>query len=121
MKGAGDGILASFESASDGVAAAVAMQQAVHELGRLRRLKLAIRVGVSAGDVSWDAGDCFGLPVVEAARLEAASESGRILCAEIVRVLARGRSGVAFGPVRSLSLQGLDAPLEACEVAGRRR
>ena len=61
----GDGILAAFDSASDGVAAAVAMQQAVYELGRRSRLRLAIRVGLSAGDVSWDDGDCFGLPVVD--------------------------------------------------------
>jgi hypothetical protein len=37
IRSAGDGVLATMESASDGVAAAVAMQQAVHELGRRRR------------------------------------------------------------------------------------
>ena len=67
VKGAGDGIMAAFGSASDAVAAAVAMQQAVHAFGRRRRLDLTIRVGLSSGDVSWEDGDCFGLPVVEAA------------------------------------------------------
>ena len=107
VKGAGDGILAAFDSASDGVAAAVAMQQAVHELGRRRRLRAGDPGGVSAGDVSWEDGDCFGLPVVEAARLEAAASPGQILCAEIVRALARGRASVEFGPAASLSLKGL--------------
>src|SRR5262249_31736938 len=65
IKGAGDGILAAFDSASDAVAAAVQMQRAVYELGRRHRLRLAMRVGISAGDVSWEGGDCFGLPVVE--------------------------------------------------------
>ena len=117
MKGAGDGILAAFDSASDGVAAAVAMQQAVHGIGRRRRLELAIRVGISVGDVSWEDGDCFGLPVVEAARLEAAAEPGQVLCAEIVRMLARGRAGVEFRPVGELLLKGLDEPVAACEIA----
>ena len=116
VKGGGDGIMAAFESASDGVAAAVGMQQAVHELGRRHRLRLAIRVGVSAGDVSWENGDCFGLPVVEAARLEQAAEPGQILSADIVRVLARGRATVEFGPGRALALKGLAEPVSAYEI-----
>ena len=117
VKGVGDGILAAFDSASDAVAAAVMMQQVVHGIGRRRRLDLAIRVGISAGDVSWEDGDCFGLPVVEAARLVAAAEPGQVLCAEIVRALARGRAGVEFRPVGPLALKGLDEPLNVCEIA----
>ena len=116
VKGAGDGILAAFESASDAVASAVVMQQAVHGIGRRRRLGLAIRVGISAGDVSWEGGDCFGLTVVEAARLEAAARPGQILCADIVRVLARGRAGVEFRPIGELVLKGLDEPVAVCEI-----
>ena len=116
VKGGGDGIMAAFESASDGVAAAVAMQQAVYEVGRRRRLRLGMRVGVSAGDVSWEAGDGFGLPVVEAARLQEAAAPGQILCAEIVRGLARGRAGLEFGPGTSLSLKGLVEPVTAYEI-----
>ena len=116
VKSTGDGLLATFDSASDGVAAAVAMQEAVESLGRRRRLVLAIRVGLSAGDVSWENDDCFGLPVVEAARLESAAEPGQILCAELVRVLARGRAGAEFRSVGSLSLKGLPEPVAACEV-----
>ena len=116
VKGAGDGIVATFEAASQGVAAAVAMQQAIEVLGWRRRLKLAIRVGVSAGDVSWEGGDCFGLPVVEAARLEAMAQPGQILCSDVVRVLARGRAGAAFSAVGELELKGLAEPLVAWEV-----
>jgi class 3 adenylate cyclase len=116
VKGAGDGVLAAFESASDAVAAAVEMQRTVFELGRRRRVRLAMRVGISAGDVSWEDGDCFGLPVVEAARLEEAAEPGRILCAGIVRALARGRAGVDFGSEADLNLHGLAEPVVACEI-----
>ena len=114
VKGAGDGILAAFESASDAVKASVAMQRAVEAMGRRRRLELAIRVGISAGDVSWENGDCFGLPVVEAARLEAAAAPGQILAADTIRVLARGRAGADFRPIGELVLKGLDEPVSAC-------
>ena len=116
VKGSGDGIVAAFEAASDALAAAVAMQQAVDALGRRRRLGLAMRIGISAGDVSWEEGDCFGLPVVEAARLESAAQPGQILCADVVRVLARGRSGARFDAVGELTLKGLTDPVPACAV-----
>ena len=52
VKRSGDGLMASFESASEAVAAAVAMHQAIERLGRQRRLDLRLRLGISAGDVS---------------------------------------------------------------------
>ena len=90
VKGLGDGVLAMFAGAAEAVAAGVAMQRAVDLLARSERLPLAIRVGVSAGDVTLEDGDCFGTPVVEASRLCAAADGGQVLVAEVVRVLARG-------------------------------
>ena len=56
------------------MAAAVAAQQAAHAHGRRHPDQaLAIRVGISVGDVSVEDGDCFGTPVIEAARLCAAA------------------------------------------------
>ena len=54
-----------------------------------------VRVGISAGDVTWDDGDCFGTPVIEASRLCAAADGAQILVADVVRVLARGRHGAS--------------------------
>ncbi|MDH4148109.1 MAG: AAA family ATPase, partial [Acidimicrobiia bacterium] len=73
-------------------------------------------MGLSAGDVSWEDGDYHGLPVVEAARLEAEAEGGEILCSDLVRVLARGRGGHRFEEVGFLELKGLAEPLAACRV-----
>ena len=66
IKGGGDGIMATFESAAGGVGAAVAIQQAVWLYNRRaeRTAELAIRIGLSTGDVTWEGGDCYGLPVV---------------------------------------------------------
>ena len=52
-------------------------------------------------------GDCFGLPVVGAARLEASAEPGQIRCSEMVRILARGRAAAEFRPFGDLTFEGL--------------
>src|SRR5919106_3124288 len=54
VKGLGDGIMATFTGASDAVAAAVAIQQAIDRLNRSGKVAvpLAVRVGLSSGDVS---------------------------------------------------------------------
>lgn len=117
VKGLGDGILAIFASAADAVAAAVAIQQAADLDGRTRAEDaFRVRIGLSAGDVSLDDHDVFGVPVIEASRLCAAAGDGEILAAEIVRTLARGRGGFVFEPMGELELKGLGEPLPSCRV-----
>jgi class 3 adenylate cyclase/tetratricopeptide (TPR) repeat protein len=117
VKGLGDGILATFESAADAVAGAMAVQQAAELYGRRAASEqLAVRVGLSVGDVSAEAGDVFGVPVVEASRLCATAAGGEILAADLVRALARGRTNTVFEPMGELELKGLQEPLAACRV-----
>jgi class 3 adenylate cyclase len=107
VKGTGDGVLAAFDSAADALAAAVAFQQ---------RAEYPMRIGVSIGDVTWRQGDCFGQPVVEAARLVAAAGPSEILVADVVRLMARGRGGHRFESVGDLELKGLSEPLATVKV-----
>src|SRR5262249_32128277 len=80
VKHVGDGIMATFPGAADAVAAAVAIEQAIDRHNRRDgQHPLAVRVGISLGDVTWEAQDCFGAPVIEAARLCDVAESGQIL------------------------------------------
>ena len=116
VKGLGDGILAVFTGATDAVTAAVAMQHAVERLGRTVGARLGLRAGCSAGDVSIEEGDCFGTPVVEAARLCSAAADGQVLVADVVRVLARGRGGHSFEACGALELKGLPEPVVAWAV-----
>ena len=116
VKGLGDGVLVMFAGAAEAVAAAVAMQRAVDLHARNEQLALAIRVGISAGDVTIEDGDCFGTPVVEASRLCAAAEGGHIMVAEVVRILARGRGGHEMTAVGDLELKGLPEPVSTFDV-----
>ncbi|MDQ4096838.1 MAG: AAA family ATPase, partial [Actinomycetota bacterium] len=77
---------------------------------------LEVRIGAAAGDVAFEAEDCFGTPVIEAARLCAAAGGGRILVTEIVRALAGTAGDHQFTSVGALDLKGLPAPVPACEV-----
>ena len=117
VKGLGDGIMATFSGATDGVGAAVGIQQAIdgHNRSGKGSEPLMVRVGISAGDVTFEEGDCFGTPVIEAARLCAAADGGQILASEMVRWLVRGGEQ-RFSPIGSLELKGLPEPVPACEV-----
>jgi len=118
VKNLGDGVMATFTGASDAIAAAVAIQQALdrHNRSDASNVPLEVRIGVSAGDVAFEAEDCFGTPVIEAARLCAAAGGGRILVTEIVRALAGTAGGHQFAAVGALELKGLPAPVPACEA-----
>jgi class 3 adenylate cyclase/tetratricopeptide (TPR) repeat protein len=115
LKRQGDGVVAVFPSASDALMATVRVQQALSRYnGRPDALaELSLRVGISTGDVSWDGGDCFGTPMVEAARLMAEADPGQVLCSEFVCMMARGRGGHDFADIGLLELKGLPEPLAA--------
>src|SRR5262245_6461566 len=117
-KHVGDGIMATFAGSADAVAAAVAIQQAIDGHNRRAAVEpLAVRIGISLGDVTFEAEDCFGTPVIEAARLCAVAEGAQILVADIVRVSARGRGGHTFNPIGPVALKGLPEPVTTCAVA----
>jgi class 3 adenylate cyclase len=118
VKGLGDGIMASFNGAADAVLAAMEMQRATHREGRRAAddRRVEIRVGISAGDVTWQDGDCHGTPVVTASRLCNTAVGGQILCDDLVRGLGRGNADLTFRIVGELQLKGLPEPVVAFTV-----
>jgi class 3 adenylate cyclase len=98
VKGLGDGILAAFGATAEAVNAAHEIQREIDRSNRQARedRRIEVRVGLSAGDVSWEDGDCHGTPVVTAARLCDSADGSQILCDDLVRGLARGRTELSF-------------------------
>ena len=119
VKGLGDGIMATFAGASDAVAAAVAIQQVIDRLNRSGKaaMPVAVRVGLSAGDVATEDEDVHGTPVIEASRLCGAAVGGEILASEVVRWLGGAQGATSFIPVGSLELKGLAAPVPTVRIA----
>ena len=116
VKNLGDGLMVVFGSASAALSCAVAMQQGVERDNRAREHPVGLRVGLSGGEVSREDDDYFGDPVIEAARLCATCESGQVLAADVVRLMAGRRSRHEYNPLGALALKGLPDPVEAVEV-----
>ena len=99
VKTTGDGVLATFRSARRALACAGAIQRSeAYEDDRV-----AVRIGLDAGEVVERGGDVHGLAVHVAARIAALAEGGDILVGDLVRQLAGPDPGLGFvdrGPVR---------------------
>jgi class 3 adenylate cyclase len=100
----GDGVLATFSSSADAIAAALACRDAGATSG------LPLHLGVHAGDVVRDDGDVYGGAVNLAARIASASAPGEILVSDVVRGLARTSAGVAFEDRGVATLKGVADP-----------
>ena len=77
------------ESTADAVACATAMHRTVAGLDSSDPPRL--RVGISSGEVAQVGDEYSGMPIVEAARLEAAAPPGRTLANAVVRALVGTR------------------------------
>ena len=116
VKAFGDGLQATVDAAGAAVACAVEMQRAIDRQARRGHGALELRVGIAAGDVSWEGEDYFGAPVTEAQRLCAAAAPGGILVAEAVRLLAGGGTDGCSTTRASSTLRGLVQPVRAWAV-----
>ncbi len=116
VKTLGDGLMVVFSSASQALACAVQMQQAVEARNRRAEEKLGERIGVSLGEATVQDDDYFGEPVVQAARLCAHAEGGQILVNALVRQVAGAHEGHSFQSLGDLELKGISEPLQAFEL-----
>jgi class 3 adenylate cyclase/tetratricopeptide (TPR) repeat protein len=116
VKSLGDGLMAVFGSPSGAVACAVAMQRAIEQDNRRSYQRLGLRVGMSCGETSFEDGDYYGDPVVEAARICALCEGGQTLASESVRTMAGRRCPHPFALIGDRELKGLPDPLTLYEV-----
>jgi predicted ATPase/class 3 adenylate cyclase len=91
VKVMGDGVMAVFASAADGVEACLRTQQALRDAPWPETGPLRVRMGMHAGEALERAGDFFGPPVNRAARIMAAAHGGQVLLSEHAAELARHR------------------------------
>ena len=118
LKTLGDGVMAVFTTAYDGVLAAAAMQQAVDRAARRGESpELGLRIGIHAGDVIDDgANDMFGAAVVVARRLCDVADPGQVLVSEVVRLLVGNRPDMTFVPLDAIELKGIPEAMNAAQV-----
>lgn len=116
VKHTGDGVMASFPSAPEGVQAAVdIMRAAEHHNQRDPGSGFRLRIGLNAGEPVFSQGDLFGAAVSLAARLCNAAAPSTILATEALPLLCMGKCK-RFGDHGSLTIKGIEEPVTVCEV-----
>ncbi len=115
VKTTGDGLLAVFASAVDAVRSAAAIQAAMaaRNAGEPDERRIALRIGVNAGDIVEADGDIFGDGVNVAARLEGIAEPGGVCVSARVREDIAGKVDVAFDDMGEQSLKNIARPVRA--------
>jgi predicted ATPase/class 3 adenylate cyclase len=116
LKNLGDGLVVVFQSASQALACAVEMQQALEARNRRVEEQLGVRIGVSLGEAWAEDEDYFGEPMVEAARLCALAHGGQIVVTALVRQIAGSRGGHSFNSLGDVELKGISEPVQAYEL-----
>ena len=121
VKHTGDGIMASFVSASNGVEAAVAIQKAVASHNAKHPDQgLHLRIGMNAGEPIEEEDDLFGTTVQLAARVCAKADTDQVFCTNVVRELSSGKK-IDFTSLGAHALKGFRDPVELFEVVWKAR
>ncbi len=97
---AGDGFFARFDGPARGIRCALAIREAVRELG------LELRLGLHAGECEVLDGKVAGIAVSIGARVSALAAAGEVLVSQTVRDLVAG-SGIAFEDRGTYELKGV--------------
>jgi class 3 adenylate cyclase len=118
IKHTGDGIMASFASATRALECAIAMQRAFAVHSESAAEPIRVRIGLNAGEPIAEEKDLYGTAVQLAARICAHAEPGQILAAIVVRELAAGKQFL-FADQGEVALRGFDEPVRLYEVRWR--
>ena len=116
IKHTGDGIMASFPSASRAVRCAVAIQKGVTACSeRDAEMALQVRIGLNAGEPITEGRDLFGTAVQLARRICDCAAPGQILASSVIRQLASGK-GFLFVDRGDVALRGFEEQVRLYEV-----
>ncbi len=116
IKHTGDGIMASFTSASRALECAIAMQRAFAEHNESNPdVPIRVRMGVNAGEPVAEEKDLFGTAVQLAARICGHADPGQILVPIVVRELAAGKKFL-FADLGETALRGFEDPVRLFEL-----
>jgi len=118
IKGLGDGLMASFTSATAALRSAIALRRGVAAYNERASHPLRVRVAVNAGESIEEEGDLFGQAVNAAARIVGLAEGGEVLVADVVRQLAAGK-GFLFADRGDHALRGFEDPTRLWELNWR--
>jgi class 3 adenylate cyclase len=109
----GDGVMATFLSASQAIAAGLRCSEVSASSG------LQLHIGIHAGDVIREQDNIYGGAVNIASRICALSAPGEILVSDVVRGMARSSAGVEFEDRGEQEMKGVGDPVRLYKVRWR--
>ncbi len=119
IKHTGDGIMASFSSASRGLECAIAIQKAVAARAEeASGSALGVHIGLNAGEPVAEDDDLFGTAVQLARRICDQASGDEILVSDVVRQLVAGK-GFLFSDRGEVVLRGFEDPVRLYEARWR--
>ena len=111
MKELGDGIMASFNTVSDSVNAALKIQEHCRAINDYK-----LRIGIHLGEVLFENDDVFGDGVNIASRIQAITEPGSIYISEAVSANVSNKKGIVTRFIREERLKNVREPVRIYEV-----
>jgi class 3 adenylate cyclase len=119
IKHTGDGIMASFFSASRAVGCAIHIQHTFADRNAANpEDTVRIRIGLNAGEPIAEGNDLFGTSVQLARRICDRAEPGQVLVSNVVRQLVAGK-GFAFEHLGAEIFKGFEEPVALYKVRGQ--
>jgi TolB-like protein/class 3 adenylate cyclase/Tfp pilus assembly protein PilF len=121
FKYTGDGVLAEYSSAAGAAESAIEIQRAVVDFnqGLPEPRRVALRIGVSLGDVMVEGGDLFGNGVNIAARMQVLAEPGSICISGNIYEHVRNSLDVEFDDLGDQFVKNIDRPVHAYRIGMR--
>ena len=111
IKELGDGIMASFITVSDAVAAAIKIQESCKTSKDFQ-----LRIGIHQGEVVFEEGDVFGDAVNIASRIQSFAEPGCIYISETVRNNISNKKDIHTKFIKEQTLKNVKEPVRIYEV-----
>ena len=115
----GDSFFVAFRSASDAVAAAVAIQRSLGDHEWPDGVEVRVRIGIHSGEASAAGEGYVGFSVHRAARIGAAAHGGQVLISDSTRTLVEDdlAPGVFLRDLGVFRLKDVDRPERISQVA----
>lgn len=113
IKELGDGVMASFNTVSDAVNAAIKIQEACNTAKDFQ-----LRIGIHLGEVVFEDGDVFGDGVNIASRIQAVANPGSIFVSESVHNNISNKIDFHTKFVKAEKLKNVKEPVKIYQVVG---
>ena len=112
IKELGDGVMASFNTVSDAVNAAIKIQEICNTAKDFQ-----LRIGIHLGEVVFENDDVFGDGVNIASRIQSAAKPGCIYVSESVHSNVSNKQGIETKYIKQETLKNVKEPIKIYEIS----